>query len=202
MSDGGDIMKERSTGLGSLAKIILGLVLVLAIIIGFFTISYNGLVRTEESVKTEFSNISVQLQRRNDLIPNLVETVKAYASHEADVFRSVTEARERMMSANTVEGTIAADAEVTSALGRLLAIAEAYPDLKANENFLSLQDQLEGTENRISTARRDYNQTVNIYNVKLRSFPTNIIAGMFGFQNYNLFEAQEGAENVPEVNFE
>ncbi len=202
MSDGGDIMKERSTGLGSLAKIILGLVLVLAIIIGFFTISYNGLVRTEESVKTEFSNISVQLQRRNDLIPNLVETVKAYASHEADVFRSVTEARERMMSANTVEGTIAADAEVTSALGRLLAIAEAYPDLKANENFLSLQDQLEGTENRISTARRDYNQTVNVYNVKLRSFPTNIIAGMFGFQNYNLFEAQEGAENVPEVNFE
>lgn len=199
---GGDIMKERRSGLGSLGKLILGLILVLAIIIGFFTISYNGLVRTEERVKTEFSNISVQLQRRNDLIPNLVSTVKAYASHESDVFRSVTEARERMMNANTVEGAIAADAEVTSALGRLLAIAEAYPDLKANENFLSLQDQLEGTENRISTARRDYNQTVNSYNTKLRSFPTNIIAGMFGFQNYNLFEAQEGADKVPEVNFE
>ena len=195
-------MTERRTGLGSFTKIILGLVLAIVIIIGFFAMSYNGLVRGEERVKTEFSNISVQLQRRNDLIPNLVNTVKAYASHEADVFRSVTEARERMMSANTVEGTIAADAEGTSALGRLLAIAEAYPDLKANENFLSLQDQLEGTENRISTARRDYNQTVNAYNTKLRSFPTNIIAGMFGFEKYNLFEAQEGAEKVPEVNFE
>ncbi len=195
-------MKERRSGLGSLGKLILGLILVLAIIIGFFTINYNGLVRAEEGVKTQFSNISVQLQRRNDLIPNLVSTVKAYASHESEVIRSVTEAREHLMNANTVEGAIAADAEVTSALGRLLAIAEAYPDLKANENFLSLQDQLEGTENRISTARRDYNQTVNSFNTKLRSFPTNIIAGMFGFQKYNLFEAQEGAEKVPEVNFE
>lgn len=195
-------MTERKSGLGSFAKIIIGFVVVIVIIIGFFAMSYNGLVRTEERVKTEFSNISVQLQRRNDLIPNLVNTVKAYASHEAEVFSSVTEARERMMSASTVEGTIAADAEVTASLGRLLAIAEAYPELKANENFLSLQDQLEGTENRISTARRDYNLTVNAYNTKLRSFPTNIIAGMFGFDKYDLFEAQAGAEKVPEVNFE
>jgi LemA protein len=195
-------MAEKRSGLGTVTKIVLGILLIAAIIISLFAGKYNSLVRDEERVNTEFSNISVQLQRRNDLIPNLVNTVKAYAAHETEVFTSVTNARERMMNANTMEGTIAADAEVTASLGRLLAIAEAYPQLRANENFLSLQDQLEGTENRISTARRDYNTAVNSFNAKLRSFPTNIIGGMFGFEKHSLFAAQEGAETVPEVNFD
>lgn len=188
--------------IGGFSKILIGLLAALLLIVGFLAMSYNGLVREEERVNTEFSNISVQLQRRNDLIPNLVNTVKAYASHEGEVFRSVTEARERLMSAGTMEGTIAADQELTSSLGRLLAIAEAYPELKSNENFLSLQDQLEGTENRIGTARRDYNNAVKNYNTKLRSFPTNILAGMFGFTKHELFTAVEGAETVPSVNFD
>lgn len=187
---------------GGLSKLLIGLIAALVIIVGFLAISYNGLVREEERVNTEFSNISVQLQRRNDLIPNLVNTVKAYASHESEVFRSVTEARERLMSADTMENTIAADQELTSSLGRLIAIAEAYPELKSNENFLSLQDQLEGTENRIGTARRDYNNAVKTYNTKLRSFPTNILAGIFGFEKHELFAAAEGAETVPSVSFD
>lgn len=194
-------MAERKSSMGSTAKVLIGIGVVIVLIIGFFATSYNGLVREEERVNTEFSNISVQLQRRNDLIPNLVSTVQGYAAHEAEVFKSVTDARERMMNATSMEGTIEADQELTSSLGRLLAIAEAYPELKANENFLSLQDQLEGTENRISTARRDYNLAVNKYNTKLRSFPTNVIAGMFGFDKHESFIAQEGAEIVPEVNF-
>lgn len=195
-------MSERKSGMSQGLKILLVILGIAVIIAIFFISSYNGLVGKEESVNTAYSDISVQLQRRNDLIPNLVSTVEGYAAHETQVFSDVTEARTKLMEANTVEGTAAADQELTSSLGRLLAIAEAYPELKANENFLSLQDQLEGTENRISTARKDYNQAVKDYNSKIRSFPTNVIAGMFSFDKKQLFEAAEGAETVPEVNFQ
>ncbi|HIT91136.1 MAG TPA: LemA family protein [Candidatus Merdenecus merdavium] len=183
-------------------KVLLGILAVIVIIVGFFILKYNGLVREDENVKTQYSNISVQLQRRNDLIPNLVNTVKGYAAHETEVFQAVSDARERMMGADTINEGVAADNELSQALGRLLAVAEAYPELKANENFLSLQDQLEGTENRISTARRDYNEAAKSFNTKLRSFPNNIIGGMFGFEKHDLFEAQPGAEIAPEVDFE
>jgi len=195
-------MNKRKSGMSFAVKLLIGIAVVILLIIALFVMRYNSLVNEEENVRTEYSNISVQLQRRNDLIPNLVNTVKAYAAHETEVFQAVTDARERMMSATTVDGAAAADAELTTSLNRLLAISEAYPDLKANENFLSLQDQLEGTENRISTARRDYNAAVNNYNTRLRSFPTNIIASLFGFETYELFIASEGAQTVPEVNFE
>lgn len=194
-------MSERKHGISGIWKLLLGILAIIVVIIWLFAGRYNSLVREEESVNKEFSNISVQLQRRNDLIPNLVNTVKGYAAHETEIFTAVTNARERMLSASTIDDAAAADTELTNSLGRLLAIAEAYPDLKANENFLSLQDQLEGTENRIGTARRDYNEAVNIYNTRIRSFPSNIIAGLFGFQKHELFIAKEGAQEVPDVNF-
>ncbi|MGN0242777.1 MAG: LemA family protein [Lachnospiraceae bacterium] len=190
--------KTMSTGV----KIVLGLAAVVVIIIAFVVGKYNSLVREDEAVKTATSQVSVQLQRRNDLIPNLVNTVKGYAAHETEVYTAVTKARERMMSASTPDETVAADGELTQALGRLLAVAEAYPQLNSNENFLSLQDQLEGTENRIAVARQDYNTTVQAFNTKLRSFPTNIIASMFGFEKYDLFQTTETAQNVPAVDFE
>lgn len=194
-------MSEKRQGISGVWKVIIGILIIIAAIIWLFAGRYNSLVREEEKVNTAFSNISVQLQRRNDLIPNLVNTVKGYAAHETEIFTAVTNARERMLSASTIDDAAAADTELTNSLGRLLAIAEAYPDLKANENFLSLQDQLEGTENRIGTARRDYNEAVNIFNTRIRSFPSNIIANLFGFQTRELFIAQEGAQEVPDVNF-
>jgi len=194
-------MSERKSVMGQGTKvllIVLGVIVIYAVISIF---SYNGLVKQEEAVNTAYSDISVQLQRRNDLIPNLVSTVKGYAAHETQVYADVASARSKLMASGTVADTVAADQEVTSSLNRLLAIAEAYPELKANENFLSLQDQLEGTENRISTARRDYNQAATTYNSKIRSFPTSVMAGIFGFEKKQLFEATEGAETVPEVSF-
>jgi len=194
-------MAERKSGMSSGLKILLVVLAVIGVFAIIFISSYNGLVRQEEAVDTAYSDISVQLQRRNDLIPNLVSTVQGYAAHETQVFADVTDARAKLMESGSIADTAAADQELTSSLNRLLAIAEAYPELKANENFLSLQDQLEGTENRISTARRDYNQVVKTYNSKIRSFPSNMLAGMFGFEKKQLFEAAEGAEAVPEVNF-
>lgn len=173
------------------------------VVLGFIVAGvYNGLVQGEESVQNSFANIDVQLQRRNDLIPNLVTTVKGYAAHEEQVINSVTEARARMMGAGTIDEKIAADNELSSALSRLIAISEAYPELKANENFLSLQDELAGTENRIAVSRKDYNDAVMAYNRKLRSFPTNMLAGIFGFEKYNAFTADAGASQVPSVNFD
>lgn len=192
---------SRERPISSVWKVLLGIFIIAALIIWFFTGSYNRLVREEEAVNKAFSNISVQLQRRNDLIPNLVNTVKGYAAHETDVFTAVTDAREHMLSASTVRDAAAADTELSNSLGRLLAIAEAYPELKANENFLSLQDQLEGTENRIGTSRRDYNEAVNLYNTEIRTFPTNIIANLWGFEKHELFSASEGAQEVPDVDF-
>lgn len=182
--------------------IIIVIVAVIVIIAGSLIGGYNKLISLEETTQTEYSNVGVQLQRRSDLIPNLVNTVKGYAAHETEVFTAVSDARARLAGATSAEETIAADAELSSALSRLLAISEAYPELKSNENFLSLQDELAGTENRISVARRDYNAAVQAYNVKIRSFPTSIFANMLGFEKKEMFEAAAGTENAPSVSFE
>ncbi len=182
------------------STIILIIVVVIVLILLFSVIgSYNSLVSKSEKVETAYSQIDNQLQRRNDLIPNLVETVKRYAEHETEVFTNISEARSKLAGATTIGETAEADAQMTSALSRLLAIAENYPELKANTNFIQLQDELAGTENRIATARRDYNETARDYNTSIRRFPTNIIANMFGFERVDYFEASEEARKNPDV---
>ncbi|NLC44848.1 MAG: LemA family protein [Clostridiales bacterium] len=161
--------------------------------------SYNGLVTKSESVDAAWSLIDVQLQRRYDLIPNLVATVKEYAAHEEEIFANVAEARSKLAGAGSVSEVAEADAELNGALSRLLAIAEAYPDLKANENFINLQDELAGTENRIANVRRDYNEAARSFNTTIRRFPTNIFAGMFGFETADYYEAAEGTRDTPDV---
>lgn len=181
------------------AIIIIAILVVLIMILGSL---YNGLVSKEEKVETELSNISVQLERRADLIPNLVNTVKGYASHEQSIINSVTTAREKLVNANGVEEKAEANQELTTALNNLLVIVENYPDLKANTNFIQLQDELAGTENRIAVARIDYNNAVNDYNKSIKSFPQNILAGMFGFEKKEYFEAKDNSNEVPDVSFE
>ncbi len=187
--------------------IILGIV---AVVLFWGVSAYNGLVTKEERVVSAWANVESVYQRRADLIPNLVNTVKGYAAHENETLMEVTEARAKSTAISIDPSTATpeqmkawmhAQSEVGSALGRLIAISENYPDLKANQNFLELQKQLEGTENRIATERRKYNEEVRSYNVKLRRFPTNIIAGMFGFEQREMFESQEGAEVAPVVEF-
>ena len=187
--------------------IAIGIVVVVIIVV---ISSYNGLVKKSEEAMMAWSNVETAYQRRSDLIPNLVNTVKGYAAHEAETLQSVTDARTKATSVTIdpstatpeqMEAWIAAQDEVNGALGRLIAVAESYPDLKANENFMQLQQQLEGTENRISTERRKYNEAVREYNVAIRRFPSNIIAGMFGFEKMELFEAAEGADEVPVEEF-
>lgn len=183
--------------------LIVGVIIVAVIvaIIAWAVGTYNGLVKLEEETNTAYSNVQVQMQRRADLVPNLVNTVKGYAAHEEAIFTAVSEAREKLIGAKSVEETNAANGELSSALGRLLAISESYPELKANENFLSLQDQLEGTENRISVARKDYNDKVQEYNVKIRSFPSSIFANILNLDKKEQFVADAGATTVPQVNF-
>lgn len=172
--------------------------------------SYNGLVSMDENVSNQWANVETQYQRRSDLIPNLVNTVKGYAKHESETLESVMAARSQATQvkidpSNCTPQQLAAyqkaQGDVTTALGKLLAITENYPDLKANQNFLELQSQLEGTENRINVARKDFNDTAKKYNTSLRSFPRNIIASMFGFEKRNYFEAEAGAEKAPKVEF-
>lgn len=182
-------------------KLSMGLLALVVIIVGWGVMQYNALVGMEEGVNSKWAQVDTVLQRRNDLIPNLVETVKGYATHEQEVFENVTAARARMAGAGSMEELSQADGELTRALGRLFAVAENYPMLKANENFRALQDELAGTENRIATARRDYNGAVEGYNAKIRRFPTNIIAGMFGFDYRAYFKVAEGAEVPPKVQF-
>lgn len=179
--------------------ILIGVLAVLAILAFSIIGAYNNLVSKSEAVETAYSQIDNQLQRRNDLIPNLVETVKRYAAHEEEVFTQVAEARSKLAGAGTPAELAEADAQMTSALSRLLAIAENYPELKANQNFIQLQDELAGTENRIATARRDYNEVARDYNTTIRRFPTNIIAGIFGFERADYFEASEESREVPDV---
>jgi len=163
--------------------------------------TYNSLVNLDEETKKAFAQVDVVLQRRYDLIPNLVETVKGYASHEREVLMGVTQARARVGQAQSVPARIEAQNALTSALGRLLVVVENYPDLKANQNFLQLQDELAGTENRISVERRRYNEAATEYNKRTRRVPGNIVAGMFGFERASLLEAPEGAAVPPKVDF-
>ncbi len=184
---------------------------ILLILVGRLIGTYNTLVTMEENVNQAWAQVDNQYQRRADLIPNLVETVKGYASHEQETFQAVTEARAKVgqisVSPEVLENPQAfqryqqAQSQLGSVLSRLMAVAENYPQLKANENFLSLQAQLEGTENRIATERRRFNQAVQQFNTKIRRFPTRMIAGMFGFEKKVYFEAEQGAEQVPEVKF-
>lgn len=190
--------KGTIIGLSVLAVV----VILIVSVVGWGFSAYNGLVTQEENINSKAATVDVQLQRRSDLIPNLVNTVKAYASHEEEVFTAVSDARAKLAGSTTIDETIEADRELTSALNRLIAISEAYPELKANQNFIALQDELEGTENRIATARRDYNEAVQQFNTSIRRFPTSIIAGMFGFEKAPLFQASESAASVPEVDFD
>ena len=163
-------------------------------------VGYNRLVRLRQEVNTGWANIDVQLQRRTDLIPNLVETVRGYASHERETFDEVTRARTALQQAGTPAAAAVADAGLTAALGRLFAVAEAYPELKASQNFLRLQDELTDTEDKISAARRYYNATVMHYNTAIQSFPYLLFAGPFGFRTREFFSA-EGETAVPEISF-
>jgi LemA protein len=163
--------------------------------------TYNGLVNLDEETNKAFAQVDVVLQRRFDLIPNLVETVKGYAAHESGVFTAVTEARSRIGQATTPQARIDAENQLTGALSRLIMVAENYPQLKANQNFLALQDELSGTENRIAVERRRYNEAATEYNKKIRRVPGNMIAGMFGFQRRSLLEAPAEAKVAPKVKF-
>ncbi len=191
--------------------VILITVVALVAIIALWAMSaYNKLVVADESVTTEWANVESQYQRRADLIPNLVSTVKGYAAHEQETLEAVVSARAKAtqmtidakdLTPEKLQEYQAAQGEVGAALGRLLMITENYPDLKANQNFMALQEQLEGTENRIQVARQKFNLTAKTYNTSIRRFPTNILAGMFGFESKAYFEAEAGADKAPKVEF-
>ena len=180
----------------------IGLAIAAVLFVALGVQQYNGLVNDRESVEGAWSQVENVLQRRADLIPNLAETVKRYARHEEQIFTDVADARSRLLGAKGPAQTQAANQGLESTLGRLLAIAENYPDLKANQNFLALQDELAGSENRIAVERKRYNDRVRQFNARIRRFPTNIIAGLFNFDRQTYFEAQEGASSVPQVQFE
>ncbi len=176
------------------------LILVLAVV-PLTGCSYNKFVGQEEAIKAQWAQVENQLQRRNDLIPNLVETVKGYAQHEESVYKDIADARSKLLAAKSPEETIQAANQQTAALGRLLAVVENYPQLRANEQFNRLMDELSGTENRIATERMRYNEKIQEYNTSRRQFPGNITARVFGFKEYPLFEAPAEAKQVPKVNF-
>lgn len=178
--------------------IIISLIIILGI---FFVGNYNSLVALNQNVNAAASNIDTQLQRRSDLIPNLVNTVKGYASQEKEIFSNIAAARSKLAGATGIEAQANADSELSNALSRLLLIVENYPDLKSNQNFRDLAVQLEGTENRIAIARQDYNTAASEYNTKRRKFPTIIISSLFNFEEKPLYKASEGAQQVPSVDF-
>ena len=177
------------------------ILIIVGVLVIFVATTYNGLVVLRNKVRDQWSQIEVQLKKRFDLIPNLVETVKGYAKHEKDTLTDVIEARNKFKSATTPEEEMAASGELNKALGRLMVLTESYPELKANENFLSLQNDLKDVEEKISYARQFYNDTVLSYMNKVEMFPSNIIAGMFGFKEMKYFEAGEEAKEAPKVSF-
>lgn len=193
---------------GSLIAIIV--IALIVIFCGVGCSKYNGMVTSQQEVETQWSNVETQYQRRADLIPNLVETVKGYAAHESNTLQAVTEARAKVGSISldidslndeTLAQFNAAQNQLSGAMKSLLAVSEAYPDLKANENFLKFQDEYAGTENRIQTARRDYNEVARKYNTLIATFPNNIFAAFFGFKKKPYFSAAEGASQAPQVKF-
>ena len=182
--------------------VLICVVAVIAIIVFMMIGGYNGIVSKQENVDNQLSNLDTMLQRRSDLIPNLVETVKGYKIHESEVIDNVTEARTKMVNANSVEEKSEADKELTSSLNSFVVAFENYPDLKASEEFTNLMDELSGTENRIAVARKDYNDAVKEFNTSIKRFPNNLLSGMFGFEKAEYFEADEKSSEVPSVDFE
>ena len=179
-----------------------GVGLFILIVIMWFVGAYNSLITLSETVDTSWAQVENQYQRRADLIPNLVNTVKGYAAHEKELFTEITKLRSQWGAAMTKQGKIQAAQGMESAISRLLLVAENYPQLKANENFLALQAELAGTENRVAVERKRYNDAVRLYNIKIKRIPTNFVANMFGYEKEEYFEVEEGKEAVPVVEFE
>ena len=187
---------------GAVLMVLLVLVGVVAVVALWFVFTYNGLVRLRNQVKNAWSQIDVQLKRRYDLIPNIVETVKGYAAHEKETFERVVQARQRGIDASDVKQQQEAENMITGALRKLFALSEAYPDLKANQNFLALQEELASTENKIGFARQYYNDTVKDFNTRQEMFPANLVASMLGFQPTDFFEIEEASQReAPKVKF-
>lgn len=182
-------------------KIIIAVIAILALIVLPAINSYNSMIKLEQAVNKAESDIDTQLQRRSDLIPNLVATVKGYAAQEVTIYTEIANARAKLAGAQTISEKAEADAELSNALSRLLAIVENYPELKSDQNFRDLSVALEGTENRIAIARKDYNDAVNAYNSKIKTFPNVIFANIFGFSEKPYYKASAGAQEVPKVDF-
>ena len=198
------LVRGGSTKIGGsdMKSFFIVLAVVLAVIAISFTGLYNTIVSKNENITAKWAQVENQLQRRNDLIPNLVNSVKGYAAHEKTVFEDVTTARSRWAGANTINDKVKAASAIDSALGRLIAVAENYPQLKADQTFLRLMDELSGTENRIAVERMRFNEAVMDFNITVRRFPGNIVAGVFGYKPANqYFKAEEKAKTVPEVKF-
>ena len=191
-------MKGKNALLIGIGVIVL---IVLILIVGTIK-NYNEIVAREETVTKSLANVDTYLQRRADLIPNLVNTVKGYMSHEENIIAEITKARENLVGAKTIDEKSNANKKITDAINNLYVVVENYPDLKASQNFISLQDEIAGSENRIATSRKDYNDSVNSYNAYIKRFPNNLVASMFGFTAKNYFEASEGSNDVPQVSFE
>lgn len=182
-------------------SILLIIVVAILVIGGSLIGSYNKLISLEENVTKNYSTIDVQLERRADLIPNLVSTVKGYVAHESSVIEKITNARENLLAAKTVEEKSSANTELTNAIDALMVVVENYPDLKASQNFINLSDELAGTENRISNARNEYNKSVENYNSVKKKFPSNLIAKVFGFEDKEYFTVSDSKQEVPNVEF-
>lgn len=193
------LLKEMKQGAISIILIVIIAIVAVLAIAGIGT--YNGIVGADQNVKTKLGDIEAALQRRADLIPNLVNTVKGYTDHENEAIEKVTSARAALVGASSVEEKLEADSELSNSLGRLFAIAEAYPELKADAEFSRLMDELSGTENRVAQTRREYNEAAKTYNTKIKQFPGNIVAGFGHFEEVKYFEADESAKDVPVVDF-
>lgn len=183
-------------------KVLIAVITAVVVIIGIFAGGYNSLVKAQTAVETKQADIQTQLQRRADLIPNFVSTVKGYSKYEQETLTAVTEARAKVSKASDAQSLSQANDELDKAISVWVnAVTEAYPDLKANQNYIALQDELAGTENRIAVARKDYNEAVQSYNTMIKTFPKNILAGMFGFEKADFFTASESSQTVPNVEF-